>query len=69
MVDIIEIDIKEFEDKIYEEYIKLFPKEEQRDWEKIKNTYKKGIEKFYKITMCYILHTYFTKKVVLIKMK
>lgn len=51
MVDIIEIDIKEFEDKIYKKYIKLFPKEEQRDWEKIKNTYRKRIEKFYKITL------------------
>ena len=32
---IVEIDIKEFEEKIYNEYVKLFPKEEQRDWEKI----------------------------------
>lgn len=45
-----EIDIKEFEGKIYNEYVKLFPEEEQRDWEKIQTSYKKGIEKFYKIT-------------------
>lgn len=45
-----EIDIKEFEDKIYNEYVKLFPEEEQREWKKIKIAYEKGIEKFYKIT-------------------
>lgn len=45
-----EIDIKEFENKIYNEYVKLFPEEEQRDWEKIQEAYEKGIEKFYKIT-------------------
>lgn len=49
MIKLIKIDIKEFEEKIYEEYIKLFPEEEQRDWENIKNSYNKGIEKFYKI--------------------
>lgn len=46
---LIEIDIKEFEEKIYSEYIKLFPEEEQRDWDKIQSSYEKGIEKFYKI--------------------
>lgn len=51
MLEIIEIDIEEFENKIYDEYTKLFPEEEQRDWEKIKNTYEEGIEKFYKITI------------------
>lgn len=45
-----EIDIKEFEDEIYNEYVKLFPEEEQREWRKIKIAYEKGIEKFYKIT-------------------
>lgn len=45
-----EIDIKEFEEKIYNEYVKLFPEEEQREWEKIKIAYEKGIEKFYEIT-------------------
>ena len=49
MLEIIEIDIKEFENKIYEKYTKLFPKEEQRSWKKIKKTYEEGIEKFYKI--------------------
>lgn len=51
MLEIIEIDIEEFENKIYEEYIKLFPEEEQRDWKKIKKTHEMGIEKFYKITI------------------
>lgn len=44
-----EIDIKEFKEKIYNEYIKLFPKDEQRDWKKIQIAYRNGIEKFYKI--------------------
>lgn len=45
-----EIGIKEFEEKIYCEYISLFPKEEQREWGFIEKAYKEGIEKFYKIT-------------------
>ena len=44
-----EIGIKEFEDDIYNEYVNLFPEEEQREWEKIQIAYEKGIEKFYKI--------------------
>lgn len=51
MIDVIEITIKEFKDNIYNEYIKLFPAEEQREWKKIEDTYKNGIEKFYKITL------------------
>ncbi len=51
MIDVIEITIDEFKEKIYDKYIKLFPKDEQRDWKKIKNTYEKGIEKFYKILL------------------
>ena len=49
MIEILEIGIEEFEDKIYERYTKLFPKEEQRNWNKIRDTYNKGFEKFYKI--------------------
>ena len=48
-MEIIEISINEFESKIYKEYTKLFPSEEQREWEKIKSTYENGKEKFYKI--------------------
>lgn len=48
-MNIVEITIEEFEENLYEEYIQLFPEKEQREWEKIKKTYKNGIEKFYKI--------------------
>ena len=51
MIDIIEIKIEEFKEKIYDKYVKLFPEEEQRNWKKIENTYKKGIERFYKIVL------------------
>ena len=51
MLSVIEISNSEFRVDIYDEYIKLFPKEEQREWSKIENTYKKGIEKFYKILL------------------
>lgn len=51
MLEIIEINIEEFENEIYKEYITLFPEEEQRSWSKIRKTYEKGIEKFYKITV------------------
>ena len=51
MIDVIEITIEEFKDNIYNKYIKLFPEEEQREWKKIEDTYKKGIERFYKITL------------------
>lgn len=51
MIDVIEITISEFEENIYNKYIKLFPKDEQRHWGKIEKTYSKGIEKFYKIIL------------------
>ena len=51
MVDIIEITINEFKNNIYDKYVKLFPENEQREWVKIEETYKKGIEKFYKIVL------------------
>lgn len=51
MLEIIEINIEEFENEIYEEYIILFPEEEQRSWDKISKTYEDGVEKFYKITL------------------
>lgn len=51
MVDIIEITIDEFKNNIYYKYVKLFPENEQREWVKIEETYKKGIEKFYKIVL------------------
>lgn len=48
-MNIEEIKVEEFEEKIYKEYIKLFPENEQREWKKIKETYERGIEKFFKI--------------------
>lgn len=51
MIDVIEITIEEFKENIYNKYVKLFPEEEQREWKKIEDTYKKGIEKLYKITL------------------
>ena len=50
MIDIIEITIKEFKEKLFKEYKHLFPSEERREWHKIKKTYKMGVEKFYNIT-------------------
>ena len=48
-MEIIEIDIIEFQKDIYDKYIELFPEKEQRDWNKIQKAYEKKIEKFYKI--------------------
>ncbi len=49
MVEVKEITIEEFEEKIYDKYVTLFSKEEQRDWDTIKEIYNKQYEKFYKI--------------------
>ena len=51
MIDVIEINIEEFKKDIYNEYIKLFPKDEQRSLNKIANTSNSGIEKSYKIIL------------------
>ena len=51
MVDVLKITIEEFEEKIFDYYLKLFPKEEQRNWKKVHKTYDNGIENFYKITL------------------
>ena len=47
MIDVIEINVEEFKNDVYDKYIKLFPKDEQRNWNKIENTVNKGIEKFF----------------------
>ena len=57
MIDVIEINIEDFEKDIYSEYIKLFPEDEQRPLSKLRNTFNKGVEKFYKI----VLESRFTK--------
>ena len=49
MIDVIEITIEESKNEIYNKYTKLFPRAEQRNWNKIVNTSNMGIEKFYKI--------------------
>lgn len=47
MIDIIEIKIEKFKDKIYDKYIELFPKDEQRKWQKIESTYTWNKKDFY----------------------
>ena len=49
MIDVRKITIEEFENRIYDKYITLFSKEEQRDWKTIKVAYQNGIEEFYAI--------------------
>ena len=44
MIDVVEIELDEFKKDIYNKYTKLFPKEEQREWEKVENTYNEGIK-------------------------
>ena len=51
MIDIIEITIKEFKNDIYNKYVKLFPKDEQKSLHSIRDTYSQGIEKIYKIVL------------------
>lgn len=51
MIKIDEIEIIEFENDIYDKYIMLFPKEEQREWKDIKKAYENDVEKFYKICL------------------
>lgn len=42
MIDVVKITLNEFKEDIYAKYIRLFPEDEQRDWEKIERTYKNG---------------------------
>jgi predicted acetyltransferase len=51
MIDIIEITMDEFKKDIYNKYVELFSEDEQRELYKIEKTYKKGIEKIYKIVL------------------
>lgn len=50
MIDVSIISIEDFKDKIYNDYEKLFPEEEQRDWIIIEDNYNKGIEEFLNIS-------------------
>ena len=50
MMDVIEITLNEFKEDIYAKYIRLFPKDEQRDWKKQKELIKMELRssiKFY----------------------
>ncbi len=49
MLRVKEITIDFFEQNIYDKYVTLFAKEEQREWKTIKEIYNKGYEKFYGI--------------------
>ena len=49
MISINKIKIEKFENEIYQKYIKLFPEEEQREWNNIRKSYEKGLEEFYEI--------------------
>jgi len=51
MIRIIEMTIEEFKKDFYNKYIQLFPEDEQREWNKVEDTYNKGIEHFYKIVL------------------
>lgn len=49
MIEVKEISIEEFEDKIKDKYEDLFVEEEKRDWDTIKDAYNNDFEKFYAI--------------------
>lgn len=43
------INIEDFKNQMYDEYTKLFPEDEQRDWEDIEKSYYDGVEILYGI--------------------
>ena len=49
MLELVNVDIKEFKRTMYEEYKKLFPKNERKSYRFLKRAYKKGITKIIKI--------------------
>lgn len=49
MLEIKEISIEDFEERLLNDYQTLFPKDEQRNWEGVRRTYNDNIEKFYAI--------------------
>ena len=50
-MEIKEITIESFKKKIYNRYIKIFPRIERREWTKIEISYQNGKEKFYEILL------------------
>ena len=61
MIDVIEITIEEFKNDIYNEYIKLFPKDEQRNWNKFEFYKRLG---FKKIESEYLLYNVYYNPIV-----
>lgn len=49
MLELVNVDIKEFKQTIYKEYEKLFPENERKSYKFIKHTYNKGITQIIKI--------------------
>ena len=49
MLELVNVDIKEFKQTIYKEYEKLFPENERKSYRLIKKVYNKGISKIIKI--------------------
>lgn len=41
------MNIEDFKNQMYDEYTKLFPEDEQRDWEDIEKSYYDGVEILY----------------------
>ena len=50
-MEIKEITIESFKKKIYNRYIKIFPRIERREWTKIEISYQNGKEKFYEVLL------------------
>lgn len=49
MLQLIPIDLKEFQKELYSYYVELFPKDERKSYYILKKLSKKGVEKFLKI--------------------
>ncbi len=49
MLELVNVDIKEFKQTIYEEYKKLFPDNERKSYRLLKHTYNRGITQIIKI--------------------
>lgn len=49
MIELVNVDIKEFKQTMYEEYKKLFPENERKSYRLLKHTYSKGITQIIKI--------------------
>ena len=57
------MNIEDFKNQMYDEYTKLFPEDEQRDWEDIEKSYYDGVEILYGIIENGIVSKIIVKKV------